>query len=63
MEWAIDFPEVLDEKGTFQGFDIVIANPPYGIMNKKQNIKEAIIVPANMNATTMFPELLDKAEH
>jgi len=48
MEWAIEFPEVLDEKGTFLGFDIVIANPPYGIINKKQNIKEAIIVPTSI---------------
>ena len=48
MEWAIEFPEVLDEKGTFLGFDIVIGNPPYGIMNKKQNKKEAIIVPSSI---------------
>ena len=42
MEWMIEFPELLDEKGIFQGFDIVIANPPYGILNKKQNQKISI---------------------
>ena len=29
MEWMIEFPELLDERGIFQGFDIVIGNPPY----------------------------------
>lgn len=28
MEWMIEFPEVLDEKGIFRGFDLVIGNPP-----------------------------------
>lgn len=31
FEWLFEFPEVLDEKGKFVGFDIVIANPPYGV--------------------------------
>lgn len=42
MEWMIEFPELLDENGIFKGFDIVIANPPYGIFNKKQNQKVSI---------------------
>lgn len=29
LEWAIEFPEMLDEKGTFLGFDCIIGNPPY----------------------------------
>ena len=29
LEWAIEFPEAIDEKGRFVGFDIVIGNPPY----------------------------------
>ncbi|MBE5748634.1 MAG: hypothetical protein E7344_03275 [Clostridiales bacterium] len=31
FEWAIEFPEVLADDGTFLGFDCVIGNPPYGI--------------------------------
>ena len=31
FEWRFDFPEVLDENGDFVGFDVVVANPPYGI--------------------------------
>lgn len=30
FEWRFEFPEVLDEEGNFEGFDVVIGNPPYG---------------------------------
>ena len=29
FEWAIEFPEVLNDNGDFQGFDCILANPPY----------------------------------
>lgn len=29
LEWMIEFPEILDESGTFVGFDVMIGNPPY----------------------------------
>lgn len=29
FEWRFEFPEVLDNKGAFLGFDIIIGNPPY----------------------------------
>jgi adenine-specific DNA-methyltransferase len=29
FEWRFEFPEVLDNKGGFIGFDVVIGNPPY----------------------------------
>jgi hypothetical protein len=29
FEWRFEFPEVLDEKGNYVGFDVVIGNPPY----------------------------------
>ena len=29
FEWRIEFPEVLDDNGSFTGFDCVIGNPPY----------------------------------
>lgn len=31
FEWRFEFPEILDEKGKFSGFDVIIANPPYGV--------------------------------
>jgi len=32
FEWRFEFPEVLNENGDFVGFDVVIANPPYGVI-------------------------------
>ena len=29
FEWRFEFPEVLNDAGEFEGFDVVIANPPY----------------------------------
>ncbi len=29
FEWRFEFPEVLNNNGEFEGFDIVIGNPPY----------------------------------
>ncbi len=29
FEWRFEFPEVLNEKGEFEGFDVIIGNPPY----------------------------------
>jgi adenine-specific DNA-methyltransferase len=31
FEWRFEFPEVLDERGDFTGFDLLIGNPPYGV--------------------------------
>ena len=39
FEWAEEFPKLCDENGKFQGFDLVVGNPPYisskEIVNKK----------------------------
>lgn len=29
FEWRFEFPEVLDDDGTYIGFDVIIGNPPY----------------------------------
>ena len=29
LEWRFEFPEVLDDKGIYIGFDVIIANPLY----------------------------------
>ena len=34
LEWMIEFPEVLDEDGTFVGFDVIVGNPPYISLEK-----------------------------
>ncbi len=40
MEWSIEFPEILSNSGEFQGFDLVIGNPPYFSISKDQHLKE-----------------------
>jgi Alw26I/Eco31I/Esp3I family type II restriction m6 adenine DNA methyltransferase len=45
FEYRFEFPEILNDEGNFIGFDAVIGNPPYGILNKKQNKSESIVVP------------------
>ncbi|EAK6592750.1 class I SAM-dependent DNA methyltransferase [Campylobacter lari] len=37
FEWRFEFSEVLDEGGSFQGFDLIIGNPPY---IRQEDIKE-----------------------
>lgn len=36
FEWRYEFPELLDSKGKFQGFDCIIGNPPYGVSIKDE---------------------------
>lgn len=36
FEWRFEFPEVLDDNGDFMGFDVVVANPPYGVKAKEK---------------------------
>jgi Alw26I/Eco31I/Esp3I family type II restriction m6 adenine DNA methyltransferase len=45
FEWRLEFPEILNNDGNFIGFDAIIGNPPYGILNKKQNKSESILIP------------------
>jgi adenine-specific DNA-methyltransferase len=34
FEWRFEFPDVLNDDGTYQGFDVLIGNPPYGVSIK-----------------------------
>lgn len=46
MEWMIEFPEVLDDEGRFQGFDVVIGNPPWGAdMSKEMKSRLKVVFP------------------
>lgn len=36
FEWRFEFPEVLNDKGEYIGFDVVIGNPPYGVKYTEQ---------------------------
>ncbi|MEJ7676952.1 MAG: TaqI-like C-terminal specificity domain-containing protein [Segetibacter sp.] len=34
FEWRFEFPEVLNNNGEFEGFDLIIGNPPYFSLSK-----------------------------
>ncbi len=34
FEWRCEIPEILDDRGAFQGFDVIIGNPPYISLEK-----------------------------
>lgn len=40
FEWRFEFPALLNDKGDFMGFDIIIGNPPYGA--KLSNIEKEL---------------------
>jgi len=40
LEWALEFPEILNEDGDFVGFDIVLGNPPYFAISHEPKLKE-----------------------
>jgi hypothetical protein len=39
FEWRFEFPEVLNDQGDFVGFDVVIGNPPYVVVQDRHYIK------------------------
>ena len=43
FEWRFEFPEVLNDAGDFVGFDVVIGNPPYGMILTDISEKKYII--------------------
>lgn len=40
FEWRFEFPEVLNNKGDFIGFDVVIGNPPYFSISNEPALKQ-----------------------
>ena len=54
FEWRFEFPEVLNDKGDFEGFDVVIANPPYGvsIKDKYREVFEDLL--ENVSGTQIY---------
>ncbi len=42
FEWRFEFPEVLSDKGDYEGFDVIIGNPPYGVSIKGTQREELI---------------------
>jgi len=52
FEWRFEFPEVLDESGNFIGFDVLIGNPPYKMIQPHNTNKSEIdIIKSNFQFT------------
>jgi len=60
FDWAMEFPQLCEEKGNFEGFDAVIGNPPYIQLKKMPELKaiksEYEIFNANGDVYTLFIE-------
>jgi adenine-specific DNA-methyltransferase len=39
FEWRFEFPEVLNDEGDFEGFDLIIGNPPYFSVSTHPHLK------------------------
>ena len=39
---AFEYPKIIKQNRTFKGYDLIVENPPYGMINKKQNNKVSI---------------------
>lgn len=58
MDWMTQFPEMLDENGSFLGFDIVIGNPPYINMQSLPDmtaVYEKLIQPVGIDSYQVKP--------
>lgn len=42
FEWRFEFPEVLNDNGDFEGFDVVVGNPPYIQLQSMGKISEGL---------------------
>ncbi len=42
FEWRFEFPEVLNSKGDFEGFEVVLGNPPYIQLQKMGSDADAL---------------------
>jgi hypothetical protein len=54
FEWRFEFPEVLDDAGSFLGFDVVVGNPPY--------IRQEELAPFKAHFQTQFETFAGTAD-
>ena len=60
MEWILEFPEVLDDEGRFQGFDVVIGNPPYISSEDQETDIKLKNQRSHLSSSKQYHTLIDK---
>jgi adenine-specific DNA-methyltransferase len=65
FEWRFEFPEVLNNDGEFEGFDLIIGNPPYIRHEEIKHLKPQLekdfeVFNSNADILTYFFELGNK---
>ena len=63
FEWRFEFPQLLDEKGNFTGFDIVIGNPPYGVSIKGEYRKAVVDIHGNVPDYEIYYYFIERARN
>ena len=63
FEWRFEFPQLLDEKGDFTGFDIVIGNPPYGVSIKGEYRKAVVDIHGNVPDYEIYYYFIERARN
>jgi len=66
FEWRFEFPEVLNNNGDFEGFDLIIGNPPYLVLSSFEDKEFQILqrtyqtAYGRINTFALFTELTTK---
>jgi hypothetical protein len=63
FEWRFEFPQLLDDKGQFTGFDIVIGNPPYGVSIKGEYRKAVVDIHGNVPDYEIYYYFIERARN
>lgn len=63
FEWRFEFPQLLNEKGDFTGFDIVIGNPPYGVSIKGEYRKAVVDIHGNVPDYEIYYYFIERARN
>jgi hypothetical protein len=62
FEWRFEFPALLNEEGDFEGFDLIIGNPPYGVSIKDQYRKAVVKLWGNVPDFEIYYYFIQLAE-
>jgi adenine-specific DNA-methyltransferase len=59
FEWRFEFPEVLNNNGDFEGFDVVVGNPPYGAEIQHRDIYKFLYPESSIGQIDTYKFFID----